>query len=219
MQKLRHAKIAIFGIGGVGGYALEALARAGVENLYIYDFDRVMPSNINRQIYALDSTIDRDKADVALNRVLDINPDASVNLFKKKLTIENIGEVFTNDFTYAIDAIDDIPAKVELIFQLSINKKIFISSMGAGNRLDPGKIKIEDIAKTSYCPLAKRVRKQLRGKGLYKGIMTVYSTESPDRRIKHEPGSPVGSISYLPGIFGLTAAGYIIQKILNENNY
>lgn len=216
MKNLQSASVALFGIGGVGGHALEALVRAGIGNIHVYDFDRVMPSNINRQVYALESTMGELKIDAAKARINDINPGARVNFYPEQITPASVPEILTKNFSYAIDAIDDLPAKVELIVQLLSYKKIFISSMGAGNRIDPVQVRIDDISRTSYCPLARRVRRELRTRGIQKGVMTVYSTERPVRPPAAEEASSVGSISYLPGIFGLTAAGYIIQKILGK---
>jgi len=218
LEKLHTASVAVFGLGGVGGYALEALARAGIGTLHIYDFDTVAASNINRQIIALDSTMGSNKTEAAANRLLLINPDLKLHVHQVRLTPENIPDIFSSDFQYAVDAIDDIPAKIELLVQLTEKKKTFISSMGAGNRLDPSKILIDNLSKTSYCPLAKKVRKGLKARQVYKGVPVVYSTEEPVRKKTHEGGGPVGSISYLPGIFGLTAAGYIIRRILGKIN-
>ncbi len=216
VKKLRAASVAVFGLGGVGGYALEALARAGIGTIHIYDFDTVAPSNINRQIIALDATMNRNKTEAAGERLLQINPDLKLHVHQVRLTPENIPGIVSSDFQYAVDAIDDIPAKLELLVQLIEQKKIFISSMGAGNRLDPSKVQIADISKTSYCPLAKKVRKGLKARQIYKDVPVIYSTEEPVRKKSPERGGPVGSISYLPGIFGLTAAGYIIQRILDD---
>ncbi len=216
IKKLRDASAAIFGLGGVGGYALEALARAGIGTLHIYDFDTVAATNINRQIIALDSTMGRDKTEAAEERLRLINPDLKLHIHQVRLTPENIPDIISSDFQYAVDAIDDIPAKIELLVQLLENKKTFISSMGAGNRLDPSKVLVADISKTSYCPLAKKVRKGLRDRQIYKDVPVVYSTEEPAKKKSPEGGGPVGSISYLPGIFGLMAAGYVIRRILDE---
>ena len=220
IERLRSAKVAIYGLGGVGGYALESLARAGVGSLYIYDYDRIMPSNSNRQILALDSTMDRTKTEVAITRIRDINPGIDIHFSEERITPENVQSMVPDQVTHAVDAIDEVNSKVALILTLFERGAVFISSMGAGNRTDPTQIKTADISVTQGCPLARTVRKKLREKGITSGVRCVYSTEPPFRIIENEiPGDntmkkSIGSISYMPAIFGLYAAGFIIRDIL-----
>jgi len=209
LNKLKEKKIAIFGIGGVGGYALESLVRAGAENVFIADFDTIDDSNLNRQILFLNENIGENKIDVAIERMKKINPNCKITFSKEKLTSKNLEKIVPEDLDYAIDAIDDIHAKVNLIKFLYEKKIYFISSMGAGNRLDPTKVNFEDISKTSVCALARNVRKKLREIKIHKGVPVIYSTENS---IKNS--NTIGSISYMPGIFGLFASGKLIQKII-----
>ncbi len=221
IEKLSRASVAVFGLGGVGGYAAEAIARSGVGTMVIVDFDTVAPSNLNRQIISLMDNIGRLKTDVCEERLRSINPELNIIKHTLKVTENNIDSILMNftDNLYVIDAIDDIRAKAALMAYLQKNNITFISSMGAGNRLNPCAVTIDDISKTSHCPLARIMRKKLKEYNIYKGITVVYSTEEPlpaDRNnsgIKAEERA-IGSISFLPGIFGLTAAGYIIKKII-----
>lgn len=222
IDRLRSANVAVFGLGGVGGYAVEGLARAGVGHLYLYDYDRVMPSNVNRQILALSSTINLPKTDAALMRIRDIDPSIRVTLIGERLTPDNVKSLLPPGITHAVDAIDEVAAKVNLIvalFELGIP---FISSMGAGNRTDPSQVRTGDISHTQGCPLARTVRKRLRENGITTGVRCVYSTEQPhmaahgDGASDTGHGKTVGSISYMPGIFGLHAAGCIIRDILES---
>ena len=220
LVKLKEATVIIAGLGGVGGYAAEAVARAGAGRIVLIDFDKVAPSNCNRQILALQSTLGRYKTDVARERITDINPDTEIIIINKRLLPENIAELIPDyDNSYAIDAIDEVPSKVALIHELVKRKTPFVSSMGAGSRLDPSGIVTADISKTSYCPLARTVRRKLKEIEIYKGVRCIYSqTPLPRKKTKDstaENGERVqGSISYMPGIFGLTAAGVIIGDIL-----
>jgi len=212
--KLHNATVAVFGVGGVGGYALEAIVRSGVGTIHIFDYDTVTPSNINRQIIALESSMGRTKCSVARERMLDINPRLSLFAHETRLTPENMEELVAGRFPFAIDAIDDVPAKLALLETLLRDGSHFISSMGAGNRLDPARIRVTDIGKTSNCPLARSIRKKLRERGITEGIRCVYSDETPVKHDMRSTDTTVGSISYLPGLFGLTAAGVIINDIL-----
>ncbi len=220
IEKLRNAHAAVFGIGGVGGYAAEVLARSGVGEISLFDCDTVDVTNINRQIHALDSTVNELKTEAAKKRILDINPDCKINLHSNLLTAENIHDSFT-DFKYAIDAIDTVSAKVELIFELYSEEITFISSMGSANKLDPSKVEITDISKTHNCPLARIIRKKLKEKNLFKDVPVVFSAELnyTSTAILHERNEitgkrPQGTISYMPPVFGLFAASYIIRKII-----
>lgn len=214
VAKLSAAEVYIFGAGGVGGYALEAVARAGIGSIKLFDFDTVSTSNVNRQLLATNSTIGIAKTRAAAVRIMDINPDCRLQTFEEKLAAENILSLADENIKYAIDAIDDIPAKVQLIRILKSQGACFVSSMGAGMRTDPTKTLIGDISETRVCPLARRIRKELKAAGIERGVPCVFSVEQPATRRSDSNG--VGSVSYMPGIFGLFAAGFIIQNILRN---
>jgi len=188
--------------------------------MIIADYDCVSPSNINRQILALDSTMGELKTEVSLKRLREINPQLDITAVSEHLTPENITSIIPHkNFMYAIDAIDEIDAKTSLITQLIKRNIQFVSSMGAGSRLDSSKIKIDDISRTEYCPLARIVRKKLKEKGIYSGVRCIYSTENLNKIREPESGTGKrlqGSISFMPGIFGLMAAGLIINDIINR---
>lgn len=221
LDKLRQSTVAVFGLGGVGGYAAEAIARAGVGSMLIADYDIVTPSNINRQILSLSSTMGKLKTEVCLQRLKDINPEIKVISISERLTPENIsGLIPQNEFLYAIDAIDEIDSKTSLIAELVKRKIPFVSSMGAGSRLDSSKIRVDDISRTEYCPLARIMRKRLKTDGIHTGVRCIYSTENLNKVREPEDGIGKrlqGSISFMPGIFGLTAAGVIINDIINRS--
>ena len=211
IERLANASVAVFGLGGVGGYALEALARAGAGRLFVVDADVVDATNLNRQILALEGTVGRAKVDVARERVQGINPAATVVAVREFLTPGNIETHVPDGLQYAIDAIDDVPAKVHLLATLHARGVHTVSCMGAALRLDPNGIRVADIGKTSGCPLARTIRQRLRKRGIDSGIVCVYS-DAPPRA--PAPGLALGSISYVPGIVGLTAAGVVISQIL-----
>lgn len=220
IEKLRNSTVAVLGLGGVGGYAAEAIARAGVGTMIIADYDHVASSNINRQILSLNSTMGILKTEVALQRLRDINPDITITAISERLSPENIANLIprTNPL-YAIDAIDEIDSKTHLIKTFIEREITFVSSMGAGSRLDSSRIKVDDISKTEYCPLARIMRKKLKENGIYKGVRCIYSTENLNK-VK-EPDNKndkrmQGSNSFIPGIFGLIAAGLIINDIINS---
>lgn len=218
--KLKQAAVAVFGMGGVGGYAAEAIVRAGVGRVIIADFDVVAPSNINRQILSLRSNAGMLKTDAARERYMDINPELELTVITERLTPENIPSVIPLETPglYAIDAIDEIGPKTALIAELHSRNIPFVSSMGAGSRLDPSMVKTADISKTTHCPLARVIRKNLKELGIEKGVRCVYSTENLNRIEEPETGKgkrTQGSISFMTGIFGLTAAGIIINDILS----
>jgi len=220
LDKLRVSTVAVFGLGGVGGYAAEAIARAGVGTMIISDYDVVTPSNINRQLLSLSSTMGQLKTEIAYKRLKDINPGLDITSISDRLTPQNIiGLIPRTDFLYAIDAIDEIDAKTALIAELVKRKIPFVSSMGAGSRLDSSKIRVDDISRTEYCPLARVMRKRLKLAGIETGVRCIYSTENLNKVREPESGTEKrmqGSISFIPGIFGLTAAGLIINDIINR---
>lgn len=214
ISRLARARVAVFGIGGVGSYSFEALVRAGVGNLIIIDADVVEESNCNRQLIALQSTIGIPKVDVAIRRAHDINPNCVIENHKLFINAENINPLFKMEFTHAIDAIDSNESKIALIRALLQRKIAFVACMGGAQRLDPTKVRISDIANTFGCPHAKSIRRRLRAIGIEKGVRCVYSTETPAVRSHNT----LGSISYIPGIIGLTAAGIIINDILHNES-
>ena len=218
LRKLKDSTVAIFGLGGVGAYALEAIVRAGIGSIIIADYDRVTSSNINRQILSLSSTMNEMKTDIALQRAKDINPEINVITISDRLTQGNIEDIIPlKENIYAIDAIDEVDAKTSLISELLKRKIPFVSSMGAGSRLNISKVKVDDISKTEYCPLAKIMRKRLRDIGIFSGVRCIYSTENPNKvqEPEFDAGKRLqGSISFMPGIFGLIAAGVIINDII-----
>jgi len=220
IEKLRNSTVAVIGLGGVGGYAAEAIARAGVGTMIIADYDIVASSNINRQILSLNSTMGMLKTEVALQRIRDINPDIKITAISEHLTPDNIdGLIPTADHLYGIDAIDEIESKTSLIKTFVQRDIQFVSSMGAGSRLDSSKIKVDDISRTEYCPLARIMRKKLKDEGVYKGVRCIYSTENLNKVMEPENRNQKrmqGSNSFIPGIFGLMAAGLIINDIINR---
>ncbi len=213
IERLKRARVAVFGVGGVGGHAAEALARAGVGAIDLIDSDKISKSNINRQIVALNSTVGRYKTEVMEERILDINPDCKVrtcNLFFDRACS---GMYIFSEYDYVIDAIDSVGSKIELIVCAKAAGTKIISSMGAGNKLDPTKFEVADISKTSVCPLAKAVRRQLKAAGITNGVKTVFSREEP-KIPKRDDGTRVpASISFVPSVAGLIIAGEVIRDI------
>ncbi len=217
MKKLTSASIAIFGIGGVGSYIAEALARCGVGNLTLIDNDEVAVTNLNRQIIALHSTIGKKKVDIAKNRILDINPNANVVALNCFYTGN---EIDLSKFDYIADAIDTVSSKLNLIENAYKQNVPVISSMGTGNKLDPTKLTVTDIYKTEMCPLAKVMRYELKKRNVKK-LKVVYSTEKP---CKHKSESKeitqkrktIGSVSFVPSVAGLIIAGEIVKDIINN---
>ncbi|MBE6730642.1 MAG: tRNA threonylcarbamoyladenosine dehydratase [Ruminococcaceae bacterium] len=218
MEKLKNSHVAVFGVGGVGGYVCEALARGGVYKLSLFDNDTVSLTNINRQIIALHSTIGRKKVEVAKERLLDINPEAEINIFDTFVTEQNIDEIDFAKFDYVVDAIDTVTGKVGIIKKAYDLNIPVISSMGAGNKLDPTAFKVTDINKTSVCPLARVMRKKLKDIGVEK-CKVLYSEEIPlTPRVSEETkdGRRVtpGSLSFVPSAAGLIIAGEVIKDII-----
>lgn len=220
MEKLKNSHVAVFGVGGVGGYVCEALARGGVYKLSLFDNDTVSLTNINRQIIALHSTVGRKKVEVIKERLTDINPRAEINIYDVFVTEANIGEIDFTKFDYVVDAIDTVTGKVGIIksaFQAGVP---VISSMGAGNKLDPTAFEVTDINKTSVCPLARVMRKKLKDAGVNK-CKVVYSKEIPLTPKASEESSDgrrvtPGSLSFVPSAAGLIIAGEVIKDIIKE---
>ena len=220
MEKLKNAKVAVFGIGGVGGYAAEALVRSGIGEINIIDNDTVSPSNINRQIYAMNSTVGEYKVDAAEKRMLDINPDVKIKTFKIFYTQETSGQFDFKNYDYIIDAVDTVSAKIELILKAKEAGTPIISSMGTGNKLCPDKFEVADIYKTSMCPLARVMRYELKRRGVKK-LKVVYSKEIPvipkafvnlsdnERRVP-------ASVSFVPPVAGFIMAGEVVKDIIKK---
>lgn len=210
IKKLQNSKVAIFGLGGVGSYVVEGLSRAGVGNFILVDNDKINPSNINRQIIATTKTVGKPKVIVEKERILEINPEANIEIIEEFFTKDS-KEIFDNTFSYIIDAIDTISSKIELIVRANKLNIPMISCMGTGNKLDPTKFEITDIYKTTVCPLAKVIRKELRNRGIEK-LKVLYSKEEP---IKLNNTNTISSISFVPSVAGLIISGEVIKDILN----
>jgi tRNA A37 threonylcarbamoyladenosine dehydratase len=212
LKKLTAARVAICGLGGVGSYLAEALARSAIGHLLLIDCDTVTVSNINRQLCALHSTVGQNKADVVAARINDINPKCQVKI--EKIFLDESSEIakILQDIDYIGDAIDYMPGKIALITYAYHHKMPLISSMGAGRRLDPLKFSIADISKTFDCPMAKTLRQQLRTLGIHKGVQVVFSSEIP------LPASAeyIGSIAFVPSVAGLVMASKIVKDIIEK---
>lgn len=237
MDKLKSSRVAVFGVGGVGGYTVEALARSGVGTLDLIDDDKVCLSNINRQIIATRKTIGQYKVDVAKERILDINPDAVVNTYKTFYMPDTKDQFHFEEYDYVVDAIDTVTGKIQLVLQAQEAGVPIISSMGAGNKINPAMFEVADIYKTSVCPLAKVMRRELKKRGVKK-LKVVYSKEEAlkpridianseqedatqsqavDRQGSARRSVP-GSTAFVPSTAGLIIAGEVIKDILNFYN-
>lgn len=218
IKKLNDSKVIVFGVGGVGGFAVEGLIRAGVGNLTLVDNDVVAESNINRQIIALHSTIGKYKTEIAKERCLDVNPNATVTAVNAFYSQETAGDFNLSGYDYVIDAIDTVSAKVLLIANAKKAGVPVISSMGAGNKLDPTRFKVADIYETKVCPLAKRMRNLLKKENVT-GVKVVYSEEEPLKvetdETKGTSNHPVpSSVSFVPSVVGLIIAGEVIKDLV-----
>lgn len=209
IQKLQQAKIAIFGIGGVGSFVVEALARAGIGELVLIDHDRIAESNINRQIHATHETIGKYKVEEMEKRIKQIYPECKVRTYKVFYQPNSKEKIIDETFNYIIDAVDNVTAKLFIIEQAKKYKIKVISSMGTGNKLDPTKFEVCDISKTTVCPLAKVMRKELKKRKI-EGVKVVYSKEEP---IQNDIGV-IGSISFVPSVAGLMMAGEVVKEII-----
>lgn len=218
IEKLQKAHVAVFGVGGVGGFACEALARAGVGKIDLFDKDTVSLSNINRQIIALHSTVGMAKVDIMKERIKDINPDCKVNVYNVFYLPENADEYDLSKYDYIIDAVDTVSAKLEIVTRSRYSGVPVISAMGAGNKTDPTMFRVADIYSTSVCPLARVMRRELKKRGI-DGLKVVYSTEEPTKCSNQDKNGekPVpGSLSFVPSVMGLIIAGEVIKEIINN---
>ena len=209
ISKLKNARVAVFGIGGVGSYVIEALARSGVGSLDMIDNDTVAESNLNRQLVALHSTLGKPKVLVAKERVLDINPDIKVNTHQCFYLPEESDKFPFTEYDYIVDAIDTVKAKISLVEEANKANTPIICSMGTGNKLDPTRFEISDISKTSVCPLAKVMRVELRKRGI-NHLKVLYSKEEPVNIGSRTPAS----ISFVPSVAGLIIAGEVIKDLI-----
>ena len=213
LEKLKKSKVIIYGIGGVGSFVCEALARAGIGNLILVDYDKIETTNLNRQIHALHSTIGEQKTEAMKNRILDINPKAKVETYYNKETKEKEEELINETINYVIDCVDTITTKLKLIETAKRKNIPIISSMGTGNKLDPTKFEITDIYKTTVCPLAKVMRKELKKRNI-KNLKVVYSKEEPKTQIENQEKRTPASISFVPSVAGLIIASEVVKDIL-----
>ena len=223
LEILKDARVAVFGIGGVGGFTVEALVRSGISHIDIIDNDKVSLTNINRQIIALYDTIGKYKVDVMKERILNINPQAEVNAFKCFYLPETKNLFDFSKYDYVIDAVDTVTAKIQLILQAKEAGTKIISSMGAGNKLNPTQFEISDISQTSVCPLARVMRQECKKRNI-KNVKVVYSKEKPATPIidanAERKGNAVapGSIAFVPSVAGLIIASEVIKDLIVEND-
>ncbi|KAB2325212.1 MAG: tRNA threonylcarbamoyladenosine dehydratase [Thiobacillus sp. SCN 64-35] len=222
--RLANAHVLVAGLGGVGSYCAEALARAGVGRLTIVDHDTVALSNINRQLPALLSTAGQSKAELMAARIRDIHPGCRLTVLREFLVPETVAEVVPDDTDFVVDCIDSLNCKVALV-ACSVQRGLHVaSSMGAGNKLDPTRIRIADISRTCVCPLASVMRKRLRKRGIAKGVLTVFSDEPGRAPLPPQPvegrgraRAVNGTISYMPPLFGLMLAGAVVQRLIGAS--
>lgn len=218
IEKLNKAKVAVFGIGGVGSFVVEGLVRAGVENFILVDNDKVCLTNLNRQIIATRKTVGKYKVEVAKERILEINPNAKVEIHQEFFMPES-KEILDGTVDYIVDAVDTVTAKIELVMRANKLNIPIISSMGTGNKLDPSKFEITDIYKTSVCPLAKVMRKELRQRNIKK-LNVLYSKEEPIKLQKNteeqtKKRQVPGSIAFSPSVAGLMIASKVVKDLIN----
>ncbi|HOZ45230.1 MAG TPA: tRNA threonylcarbamoyladenosine dehydratase [Candidatus Hydrogenedentes bacterium] len=228
VQRLRAAHVAVLGLGGVGSYALEALARAGVGHFTLVDSDIVSPSNINRQLLALEDTVGCPKVEVAAARIAAIHPEARVEPIQTVVGAANVERLLGGAVGFVVDAIDSLDSKTGVLAWLHGSRLRFVACMGAALRYDPTAVRVGDIRETQVCPLARRVRQALKRLGISDGVRCVYSIErpaepwsrgAPSESAEDSAGirAPLGVLSYVPGIIGLTAAGVVINDILGRD--
>lgn len=216
VKKLHNSKVAVFGIGGVGSFVVEGLVRSGIGNFVLVDKDVVDITNLNRQIIATRETIGMPKVEIAKKRILDINPEANVEIHQE-FFMPDSNEIFDNTFDYIVDCVDTVTAKIELVIRAKRFDIPIISCMGTGNKLDPTKFEVSDIFETSVCPLAKVMRKELKARGIDK-LKVVYSKEEPMKIDSNEDNfnkkQTPGSISFVPSVAGLIIAGEVIKDLI-----
>lgn len=216
LDKLKKQTVAIFGIGGVGSYVVEALARVGIGNFILIDNDKIDITNINRQIHATHETIGKNKVEEMKKRVELINPEAKVKAIKEFVTENNIEELINEPIDYIVDAIDTVKSKIAIIKTAKQKNIPIISSMGTANKLEPTKIEVTDIYKTKICPLAKIIRKEIRKLEISE-LKIVYSTEEPKKSKQNEEDTKtLGSVSFVPSVAGLIIASEIVKDIIKE---
>jgi tRNA threonylcarbamoyladenosine dehydratase len=222
LERLKQARVLVVGVGGVGAYAAELICRAGVGNITIADGDCINPTNRNRQLPALSSTEGKSKVEVLTARMRDINPEVEINPIHRFLKDEITAEVLAPGFDFVVDAIDSLTAKVGLIAKCVELNYPLVSSMGAGGKLDPTQVKITDISKTYQCRLAKVIRKRLHRQNIFKGFQAVFSAEEiPEHAVysyeeeDDEFGSVVGTVSYMPAVFGCCCASAVIRGLIS----
>ena len=222
MARLKASRVAVFGIGGVGGHAAEALVRGGVGALDLIDNDEVAVSNLNRQLFALQSTVGLPKVEAARRRLLDINPALELRTHQCFYLPENAAQFDFTQYAYVIDAIDTVTGKLMLVQQAHEAGTPILSVMGAGNKLDPTRFEVTDLAKTTICPLARVMRKELKKRGITH-LKVVYSTEAP---LTPAPSGEEttrravpGSVSFVPGVAGMIAAGEVIKDLIKDCSY
>ena len=224
INKLSNAHVLILGMGGVGSFAAEFIARGGIGKMTIVDGDTIDPSNRNRQLPALASNHGQRKVSIMAERLLSINPELSLQVVDEFIRPEAIAQLLDTDAHYIIDAIDSLTPKLTCLKTAHEKGLSIVSSMGAGGKLDPTQIKVADISKTYNCPFAQQIRKQLRNGGIRKGLKVVFSTELPDKNsIMRTDGSnfkksAYGTMSYLPATFGATLASVVIRDLMAQNN-
>jgi tRNA threonylcarbamoyladenosine dehydratase len=224
LERLKNAHVMVVGLGGVGSFAAEFLARAGVGKMTIVDGDVVDITNINRQLPALHSTVGQPKVTIVGDRLMDINPELQLIRVKEFLSPERAYELVTPEYDYVLDCIDSITPKLNLLISARRQKVKIISNMGAGGKYEAGKVRVADISKTEYCPLAKTVRKRLKKEGISKGVKVVYSIEYPDQTsLKMTDGSNFkksffGTNSWIPAVFGLHSAETVVKHIIGHGN-
>ncbi len=223
LENLKNSNVLVVGLGGVGSFAAEFIARAGVGKMTIVDGDTIDITNINRQLPALHSTVGQHKVDIVGDRLMDINPELDLTRINEFLSPERTHEIVTPDFDYVLDCIDSVTPKINLILAAKRKKVKVISNMGAGGKYLVSKVQVRDISKTDVCPLAKNVRKRLKKEGINKGVKAVFSTEVPDElSVKLTDGknykkSFYGTNSWMPGLFGLHAAETVIRHLLKND--
>lgn len=219
VEKLHKSHVAVFGLGGVGSYTAEALARAGVGELTVVDSDTVSVTNINRQLYALNSTVGVKKTDVAAQRIKDINPDCIVHIIDGFYLPENAADFFVSHYDYIADAVDTVSAKLSLAAETQIRGIPIVSCMGTGNKLDPTLFRVSDISQTSVCPLCRVMRRELKARGV-KSLRVVWSPEPPltpgECAEESTRRAVPGSISFVPPVAGMIMAGEIVKNLIGE---